>query len=339
MKNKDLICIGFESTAHLLKQGRNTFGIGIVNDKGEIIADERSIYKPPIGKGIVPHEAAGHHEKVKEEVLKKILEKAKLDIENIDIIAYSAGPGLPPSLLVGANFSVALSKKLKKPLVPVNHCLAHLEIGKLTTQAKDPIYVYLSGGNTQIIAFVGGKYRIFGETEDIPIGNCFDTVAREMGLPMPGGPAIEELAKKGKYVEMPCVVKGMDTSYSGIATAAIKLLKKGISKEDIAYSLQECCFAMLTEVTERAMAHTGKEECLVTGGVAANKRLREMITTMCQERGAKAFFVPPEYSGDQGVQIAWCGLLHYKYGCIIETKDKILPKWRIDQVPICWIKS
>ena len=261
-----------------------------------------------------------------------------MEFENIDVIAYSAGPGLPPTLIVTANFATELAKKYKKILIPVNHSCAHLEIGKLMTKARDPIFVYLSGGNTQIIAFVEGKYRILGETEDIPIGNCLDVVAREMNLPMPGGPEIEKIAKNGKYVELPYVVKGMNVSYSGIQTAAINLLKKGVAKEDVAYSLQEVCFSMLTEVTERALAHTGKEEVLLVGGVAANKRLQEMMKIMCEERRAKMFVVPEKYSGDNGVMIAWTGLLAFKSGWKADFKDKILPKWRIDEVQITWIK-
>jgi len=261
-----------------------------------------------------------------------------LKFEDIDIIAYSAGPGLPLPLIITADFAIELAKKYKKSLIPVNHCCGHLEIGKLMTNAKDPIFVYLSGGNTQIIAFVEGRYRIFGETEDIPIGNCFDVIAREMNLPMPGGPEIEKLAKNGKYVKLPYVVKGMDVSYSGIQTAAINLLKRGVPKEDIAYSLQETCFAMLVEVTERALAHTGKSEVLLVGGVAANKRLQEMMKKMCEERGAKMFVVPKEYSCDNGVMIAWVGLLAYKSGWKSSFKDKIFQKWRIDEVEITWIK-
>ncbi|MEM5879273.1 MAG: UGMP family protein, partial [Candidatus Aenigmatarchaeota archaeon] len=195
---KELICLGIESTAH-------TFGIGIVNEKGKILADERSMYKPEIGKGIVPNEAKAHHENVSETVLKNVLEKAGLKIEDVDLIAYASGAGLPPCLLVGANFAKELSKKINKPLIPICHQIAHLEIGLLTTGAKDPVFVYLSGGNTQIIAFVESVYRIFGETEDIPIGNCLDIVAREIGLPMPGGPEIEKLAEGGKYIELPYV--------------------------------------------------------------------------------------------------------------------------------------
>ncbi|MEM5844342.1 MAG: KEOPS complex N(6)-L-threonylcarbamoyladenine synthase Kae1 [Candidatus Aenigmatarchaeota archaeon] len=325
------ISLGFEGTAH-------TFGVGIIDEKGNILADERDTYIPKIGKGIVPNEAKEHHEKVAAKLLEKALKVSGLSWEKINLVSYSAGPGLSPPLTFTANFAVEISKKYKKPLIPVNHCCAHLEIGKLTTKTKDPIFVYLSGGNTQIIAFVEGKYRIFGETQDIPLGNCLDIVAREMKLPMPGGAEIEKIAKEGKhYVELPYVVKGMDVSFSGIATAALKLLRKGISKEDLAFSLQETCFAMLTEVTERALAHTGKEEVLLVGGVAANKRLQEMMKVMCEERGAKLYVVPEKYSGDNGVMIAWVGLLAYKSGWKPTFKDRIKPKWRIDEVEITWV--
>jgi len=320
-----MICLGIESTAH-------TFGIGIVNDRGDILADEKDVYRPELGKGIVPQEAAEHHRRVNGYVLEKALKKSGLKIDDIDLIVYAAGPGLPPCLLAGADFSIELSKKYKKPLVQVNHCLAHVEIGKLFTKTKDPIFVYLSGGNTQIIAFIEKFYRIFGETMDIPLGNCLDMVAREMGLQMPGGTAIENLAKKGKYVELPYVVKGMDVSFSGIGTAAIQLFRNGVAKEDIAFSLQETCFAMLTEVAERAVAHTGKKELLLVGGVAANIRLQEMMRKMCEEREGKMYFVPNQYSGDNGVMIAWTGLLAYKNKKTVKIKDKFLQTWRIDQV-------
>ncbi len=301
-----------------------------------MLANERDVYIPPLGKGILPQEAAKHHEKVKENVLSRALQTSNLEIENVDVIAYSAGPGLPPPLIVTANFTTELSKKYRKPLVKVNHCCAHLEIGKLTTSARDPVFVYLSGGNTQIISFVEGRYRIFGETEDISLGNLLDVVAREMQLKAPGGPEIEKLAKSGKYVELPYVVKGMDVSFAGIQTAAINLLKKGIAKEDIAYSLQEVCFAMIVEVTERALAHTGKKEVLLVGGVASNKRLQEMMEKMCKERGASFYVVSKDYSGDNGVMIAWNGLLAYKSGWKPTFKDKIKPRWRIDEVNITW---
>lgn len=324
-----LICLGIESTSH-------TYGIGIITENGTILANEKSVYTPPLGMGIVPHEAKKHHELVKEKIFEKVLKRSNLKINDIDVIAYACGPGLPPCLLVGAEFAITLSKKYKKPILKVHHGIGHIEIGRLTTGTKDPVILYLSGGHTSLLAFTEGHYAVFGESEDITVANCLDVVAREMGLPMPGGPEIEKLAKKGKYVELPYVVKGMDVSFTGIQTAAIKLLKKGIPKEDIAYSLQETCFAMLTEVTERALAHTDKKEVLLVGGVAANKRLQEMMSQMCKERKAKLYVVPKKYSADNGAQIAWAGILAYKSGWKPKFKDKILPKWRIDEVEVTW---
>jgi len=327
-----MICLGVESTAH-------TFGIGIVNEKYEIIADERDTYRPPAGKGIIPHEAAEHHEKLKEEILKRVLEKSRLAMDDIDVISYSAGPGLAPCLLVGAKFSIELAKKFEKPLIPVNHPIAHVEIGRATTGTKDPVVVYLSGGNTQIIAFTEGRYRVFGETLDIPIGNAIDSLARQIGIEPPYGPNFDKAAEKGKqFIDLPYVVKGMDLSFSGIVTAAIKKFKQGLSKEDVCYSMQETCYSMITEVTERALAHTAKEEVLLVGGVAASKRMQDMMNRMCKDRGAKLFAVPHEYSGDNGSMIALVGMMAYKSGWKQEVKNKINPNWRIDEVEVTWLK-
>jgi len=321
-----MICLGIESTAH-------TFGIGIVDDSGKILANEKSMYKPKIGSGIVPNEAADHHKKLSRQVLENALTNAKITMDDVDLVSYAAGPGIPPCLLVGADFATTLSKKYKKPLIPVNHCISHLEIGKMLTGAQDPVFVYLSGGNTQIIAFAEGRYRIFGETEDISVGNAFDMLARELKLPSPGGPEIERLALNGKYVELPYVVKGMDLSFSGIATNAIKKIKS-VVLEDLCYSFQETCFAMITEVSERALAHTDKKEVLLVGGVAANKRLQKMMNDMCDERYAKMFVVPLEYAGDQ----AWAGILAERSKQkIIFKMNRINPNWRTDEVEVAWI--
>jgi N6-L-threonylcarbamoyladenine synthase/protein kinase Bud32 len=224
-------------------------------------------------------------------------------------------------------------------LVPVCHQIAHIEIGKLKTGCKDPVIVYLSGGNTQIIAFTEGRYRIFGETQDLPVGNAMDTLARKIGLQQPYGPNFDLVASKGKYLKLPYVVKGMDLSFSGMLTEAIKKFENSASKEDICHSFQETCFAMITEVTERALAHTDKIEVLMVGGVAASKRMQEMIEIMCKERGAKMFVVPSEYAGDNGSMIGWTGMLSYKYEKIKKIIEKINPKWRTDEVDIPWLKQ
>lgn len=331
MQKKELICLGIETSAH-------TFGVGIVDGTGKILGDEKNIYKPKPGRGILPAEAAEYHFKNAKGVIQNALSSAKLRVEDIDVFSFTQGPGLPPCLRVGANVSRYMASRLGKPLVGVNHCVAHIEIGKLTSGAKDPVILYLSGGNTQVVSFAEGYYRIFGETEDVPIGNVVDVLARELKMQMPGGPQIEKLAVGGVYIELPYIVKGMDLSFSGITTEAVRKLRSGVGKKDISYSVQETCFAMLTEVSERALAHIGKGELLLVGGVAANKRLREMVRIMCEERGTKFYVVSPEYSGDNGVMIAWTGFLAYKSGEMVNIENsRIKQKWRTDEVEITWM--
>jgi universal protein Kae1 len=325
-----MICLGIEGTAH-------TFAMGIIDDKGKILADVRSIYKPKKG-GINPWEAAEHHKKLAEELIKKGLKQSKLEIKDIDIIAFSQGPGLPPCLRVAKDTAKELSMKNKKPLIGINHCTAHIEVGKLMTKARDPIILYVSGGNSQVIGYSSGKYRIFGETLDIAIGNAIDKFARAINLNHPGGPKIEKLAKNGKYTELPYIVKGMDFSFSGLVTDLTRRYKsKEYKVEDLCFSFQETAFSMLTEVVERALAHTEKSEVLLTGGVAANKRLTEMLNIMCKERNAKFYVVPMEWTGDQGLMIAWNGILAYKKGQKLKDFD-IKPKWRTDEVRVDWLK-
>ena len=327
------MCLGIESTAH-------TFGVGIADRDGKILANARDTYKPKIGWGIVPMEARKHHEEVAGDVLEQALEEAGKSLDEMDAIAFSQGPGLPPCLYAGLNFAVELSRKAKKPLIGVNHCVAHIEVGRLTTQLSNPVTLYVSGANTQTIAFVSGKYTIFGETQDIGIGNAMDKFGRGAKLEFPYGPKIEQLAKGGKWIGLPYVVKGMDLSFSGIVTEATKKLGQGEKMSDVCFSLQETMFAMLTEVVERALAHTGKEQVLLTGGVAANKRLQEMLDIMCDERGAEFAVVPREYSGDNAAMIAWTGILASKSGekPLVAKKAEILPRWRTDQVDVTWIK-
>ncbi|QQG40057.1 MAG: bifunctional N(6)-L-threonylcarbamoyladenine synthase/serine/threonine protein kinase [Candidatus Aenigmatarchaeota archaeon] len=331
-----MLCLGIESTAH-------TFGVGFVSErkgKSEILGGHKEMYVPPKGSGIHPREAADHHAELCADVLQRALENANVRLDDVNVVAYSQGPGLPPCLRVGATFARMLAARLKKPLVGANHCIAHIEIGKLTTGAEDAVVVYVSGGNTQVIAYAEGRYRIFGETEDVAIGNALDTFARAAGLQEPGGPKIEALAKGGAYIELPYVVKGMDLSFAGLITEAEKRLKRGARLEDLCFSLQETCFAMLTEVTERALAHTGKNEVLLTGGVASNRRLIEMLQTMCGERGATLRVVERAYSGDNGVMIAYAGLLAYKARQILKPKNsKIIQMWRTDEVECGWLSE
>lgn len=321
-------CLGIESTAH-------TFGVGIVSFDGEIVVNEKDTLTTEKG-GMIPSDLAKHHERVKDEILKRALEKAKLSMKDIYLIAYSASPGMAPALLVGLRVAKELAKQHNIPLVGVNHSISHLTIGDLVCKVKDPVYLYVSGPNTQVIAFAGKRYRIFGETLDVGLGNMLDKFAREIGLGFPGGPKVEQLAKLSEeYIELPYSVKGMDVSFAGMLTKALRLFKKGASKESLCFSLQETAFAMLAEVAERAMAHADKKELLLIGGVAANKRLGEMLNIMCKERNASFHAVPLQYSGDQGVMIAWQGVLQ-KDKSISPDNSNIDPYERVDEVNVGW---
>ena len=315
-------CIGIESTAH-------TFSCAVVNDEGKILSEAREMYRNP-EKGIIPNECAEFLKKCKDRILYDAVENSK--VKKFDLVAFSQGPGMPLSLWVGANAAKELAGKYKIPVIGVSHLVSHLEIGKLLCKAKDPVFILATGANTQIIAFEGEKYRIFGECLSIGIGNALDKFGREIGLGFPAGSKIEKLAREGKYIELPYVVKGMDVEFSGIITKAIHLYKKGANKEDLCYSLQETMFSMLTEVSERALAHTEKNELLLIGGVAANKRLIEMLETMCKERKAKFEVVPIKYSGDNAAMIAWNGILDYKKNkkSLNLNEIKIKQGWRVD---------
>ncbi|MFA4952845.1 MAG: hypothetical protein WC584_01330 [Candidatus Pacearchaeota archaeon] len=433
------IILGIESTAH-------TFGIGIVSNQ-KILANVRDMYTTESG-GIIPTESAKHHRGVADKIYLEALEKANIYEKQIDAIAFSQGPGLAPCLLEGMKFAKELSKKLSKPVVGVNHCVAHLEIGKITG-AKDPVLLYCSGANTQVIAYASGKYRVFGETLDIGVGNFIDTIARFFGLGFPGGPAIQKLAENSDknaknfsaknfgatksgtqdfvgYIELPYKVKGMDVAFSGIQTKLKQLIEKLHSQnardtenkkfsvsqtpgtqgvrdvidsksitldfslkknekdknfrcfdnndkvpinyinnskkfrvnenerdklrkensevnytiEDLAFSLQETVFAMLVETAERALAHTGKKELLLGGGVACNSRLQEMCKIMCEERGCK-FFVPSrDLLVDNGAMIAYLGEIMFLAGIKFQGKEidkvDILPRERTDDVIVGW---
>ena len=325
-----MICLGIEGTAH-------TAGIGIMDDSGRVLANVIDMISGEKG-GIHPREAANHHVQVIPELIDKALAEAKLNHGDIGLVAFSQGPGLGPCLRTAATAARALALSLDVPIIGVNHCVAHLEIGRKVAGCDDPALLYASGGNTQVIAYAGGKYRVFGETLDIGIGNMLDKFGRETGLKFPSGPRIEQLARDGKkLLDIPYSVKGMDVAFSGILTAALQLKKKGASMEDLCFSLQEVCFSMLVEVAERAMAHVEKNEVLLGGGVVQNKRLQEMVRMMAEERGAKMFVPPGRLCIDNGAMIAWTGILMHNSGTRMSVDDtSINQRFRTDEVDVTW---
>ncbi|MCK5176822.1 MAG: tRNA (adenosine(37)-N6)-threonylcarbamoyltransferase complex transferase subunit TsaD [Candidatus Aenigmarchaeota archaeon] len=323
-------CLGIESTAH-------TFGAGIVSydkENFKIHSDQKSCFFPE--KGITPYLAATHHAEEALKIIKTALLKAGTEMKDIDIISYSIGPGLAPCLNIGSTAAKILALKYKKPLIGVNHCVAHIEIAKELTKCPDDfVAVFVSGGNSQILSKVNGKYRIFGETQDIAVGNAIDKFARNAGLGFPGGPLIENLAKGGKYLPLPYSVKGCDFSFAGLITKTQRMLEKN-TIQDICFSLQEVMFCGICESAERVLGHLKLNNLILTGGVARNKILQSKLKTMTSERGAKLFCVPDEFAGDNGTMIAVAGIKNYmnKINCFGEKDIPsicILPKLRIDE--------
>ncbi|MCI5866724.1 MAG: bifunctional N(6)-L-threonylcarbamoyladenine synthase/serine/threonine protein kinase [Methanosphaera sp.] len=327
-----MIALGIEGTAEKT-------GIGIVDSDGNILATCGDQLYPEVG-GIHPRDAAEFHAQHFIPLIKDALCEANLTLNDIDLVSFSKGPGLGPALRTTATAARSLALNIDVPLIGVNHCIGHVEIGKLTTGATDPVTLYTSGGNTQIISYEAGRYRIIGETLDIAIGNCLDQFSRDIGLGHPGGPVVESHAQNtDETVKLPYVVKGMDLSFSGILTSAINKYKSGVDLDVICNSFQQTCFAMLCEVTERAISYTKKDEVLLCGGVAANKTLRSMLKQMCDEHYVDFYMPPMKYCGDNGSMIARLGLLAYDEKLCGIKNSYINPKFRTDQMEVTWIKD
>jgi len=329
-----MISLGIEGTAH-------SIAVGIVeniDDSCNVLSNVIKTFQPEKG-GIHPREAANHHAVHIAEIIQKSLGDAHLDTKDVNLISFSQGPGLGPCLRTAATAARALSLKLNVPIMGVNHCVAHIEIGRGTiSECEDPVLLYTSGANTQVIGFAEGKYRVFGETLDIGIGNCLDKFGRSIDLSFPSGPLIETYAKKGtKYLPLPYSVKGMDIAFSGLLTAAQQHHQNGRSIEDICYSIQETTFAALTEVTERAMAQLENYQVLLGGGVAANQRLREMVAIMAKERNAQSFVPRKDLCVDNGAMIGWLGLIMYNSGMRMSIDETLIDqRFRTDMVEVTW---
>ncbi len=288
--------LGIESSAH-------TFGVGIVGH-GKVLANEKSMYRIT-NKGMIPAEVAEFHVENASSTIESALKAGGIDIGEITCIGYTRGPGLGPCLQVGQLSAKALALRLNVPIVPVNHGLAHIEITKHMMHMKDPLALYVSGGNSQILKFdrASHRYKVLGETFDMGIGNMLDSFARKLGLSHAWGSEVEKLARRGEYVKLPYTVKGMDFSFTGLLTRSSELVGRA-GAEDLCFSVQETSFAMLCEAAERALLLTKSRELCVCGGVAQNSRLAEMLGNVADDNKARFARAPNEYNADNGAMIA-----------------------------------
>jgi len=325
-----MVVLGIESTAH-------TASVGIVGEGAEVLGLASDFYRPTAG-GIHPREAANHHVEVLPALVGRALDSAKVRPGEIEAVAFAQGPGLGPCLRAGATVARMLSLAWERPLVPVNHCVAHVEIARVLSGLDDPLLLYASGGNTQVIAYARGRYRVLGETLDIGIGNFLDKLWIGLGGTFPGGPALEsEALQGGERLPLPYSVHGMDVAFSGILTATLALHAKGAKRADLAYSVEVTSYAMLTEITERALAHRGRDSVVLGGGVACNGRLREMVRAMTESRGGSMFAPPKSLCVDNGAMIAWTGLLAFRAGVTTPVEASgVEPRQRTDLVATPW---
>ncbi len=325
--------LGIESTAH-------TASVGIVGPGAQVLALASDMYRPSAG-GIHPREAANHHVAVLPGLVRQAIAEAHVRPAELDAIAFAQGPGLGPCLRAGATVARTLAISWDRPLVPVNHCVAHLEIARALSGLEDPMLLYASGGNTQVVAYGGGRYRVLGETLDIGVGNFLDKLWIALGGAFPGGPALEKEARQGgELLPLPYSVHGMDVAFSGILTASLILHQNGAPRSDLAYSVESVAYGMLTEITERALAHRRCDEVVLGGGVACNARLRTMVQTMVADRGGTMFAPPPRLCVDNGAMIAWTGLLSFDAGLSVPIEASTVdPRQRTDRVRAPWRDS
>lgn len=313
-----------------------------------VLANIRHTYITPPGLGFLPRDTAIHHQSWILQITKQSLKEAGVASRDIDVVCFTKGPGMGAPLVSVAVVARTIALLWDKPLVGVNHCIGHIEMGRQITGANNPVILYVSGGNTQVIAYSENRYRIFGETIDIAVGNCLDRFARILNLPNDPSPGynIEQEAKKGKkYIPLPYTVKGMDVSFSGILSyiepVASTLLSPSspdpCTPADLCFSLQETLFSMLVEITERAMAHVGSTEVLIVGGVGCNERLQQMMGIMAKERGGNVFATDERFCIDNGIMIAHAGLLMFKTGVTTPLEQtNVTQRYRTDEVYVTW---
>ncbi|HMK89279.1 MAG TPA: tRNA (adenosine(37)-N6)-threonylcarbamoyltransferase complex transferase subunit TsaD [Methylocystis sp.] len=330
--------------------------VGVVEERlggGQILANEvmSQIARHAAYGGVVPEIAARAHIEVLDRLVARALESARIEAADLDAVAAAAGPGLIGGVLVGLTAGKALAFALQKPFIAINHLEAHALTARLTDGVDFPyLALLLSGGHTQIVAVHGvGDYRRLGSTVDDAAGEAFDKVGKMLGLPYPGGPAIEELARDGEPTRFdlprPMLGRpGADFSLSGLKTAVrLELLKLGESpsdqdKRDLAASFQAAIVDVVVDRVRSALrdfaegdASSQRPNALVIGGgVGANGAIRWALTRCCAEAGLRFLAPPPALCADNGAMIAWAGMERLKLGLVDELDFAARPRWPLD---------
>ena len=343
--NKKPIILGIESSCD-----ETASSIITENEQGmptilsSIVSSQVDVHKE-FG-GVVPELAARSHMEKIDLITEKALDGSGVKMKDLDAIAATAGPGLMVCLSVGLSFGKAMASSLNKPFIAVNHLEGHALSPKLNSELNYPyLLLLISGGHTQFLSVQGlGNYKRLGTTIDDAVGEAFDKTAKLLGIEFPGGPQIEIYAKKGnpnKY-ELPKPIfhkGGCNLSFAGLKTAVLKIskqIKNDQEKYDLAASFQKTIEEILCKKSKIAfeefkkMNTTSKNKFVVAGGVAANKRIREVLTNLCKEEDFEAIFPPINLCGDNAAMIAMVGLEKFKLKQFSELDSPAKPRWPLD---------
>ena len=333
---KDTYILGIESSCDetscsIVKNGRI--------DIGTSISTQISIHKNY--GGVVPEIASREHVKNITFVIEECLEKAQMKMEDIDAIAITYGPGLIGSLLIGLEAAKTLSFIYNKPLIPVHHIAGHIYANSLEKEMKFPLLaLVVSGGHTELVLMKDHyKFEKLGGTLDDAIGECYDKVARVLGLEYPGGPKVDKLAHMGKptyKLPIPMNDDSYNFSFSGLKSAVINLnhnleqRNEQLNKEDLATSFQNVAITEIINKTRKAIKEENIKNLIVAGGVAANQGLREEVTKLGKELGVDVTIPSMKYCTDNATMIAAAGYYAYKAGRIADltlnskSNDKLI---------------
>ena len=290
--------------------------------------------------GVVPELASRDHIKRVVPLIKLALEKASITPKDLCAVAYTAGPGLIGALLTGAMGAVAYAKALDLPAVPVHHMEGHL----LAPMLEDPKPVFpfvallISGGHTMLIKVERpGSYELLGQSIDDAAGEAFDKTAKLLGIPYPGGPELEKLAKKGHsggfaFPRPMLKNPGCDFSFAGLKTAVLNAClehKDDLDEKraDSALGFTEAVADTLKHKCERALKQTGMKRLVVAGGVSANTDIRNALQQLMQKMHGEIFFARREFCTDNGAMIAYAGMQRFKAGQIGDYTVKVHPRW------------
>ena len=342
---KKTIILGIESSC-------DETAVAVLKDNGDeiptilsnIVSSQFDIHKK-FG-GVVPELAARSHLEKIDLITNKALEESKIKLNEIDAVAATAGPGLIVCLTVGLNFGKAFALSLKKPFIAVNHLEGHALSPKLNSKLNYPyLLLLISGGHTQYLSVEGlGKYKRLGTTIDDALGEAYDKTAKLLGIEFPGGPKIEEFAKKGDYQKFklpkPIIKKGgCNLSFAGLKTAILRIVKNIKTEQekfDLAASFQKTIEEILYEKTKVAFQDFNKKKqntniFVVAGGVAANKGIRNKLIEVSEENNFKTIFPNINLCSDNAAMIAMAGLEKYKLKLFDNLDFQANPRWALDE--------